>query len=38
MEKEEGVIGLLREAPGIFGITVTKEIVYVVYHLLKLKL
>lgn len=28
----------MREAPGIFGITVTKEIVYVVYHLLKLKL
>ena len=38
MEKEDGLIGLLREAPVIFGLTVTKEIVYVVYYLLKLKL
>ena len=38
MEKEDGLIGLLREAPDAFGPAVTKEIIFVIYHLLRSKL
>ena len=35
MQKEEGLIGLLKEAPEAFGLTVAMELVYVIYHILK---
>ena len=38
MEKEEGLIGLLKEVPRTFGLTVGKEIVYVIYHILHAKI
>ena len=37
LEKEDGMIGLLKEVPKNFGLTVAKEIVYVIYHILQSK-
>jgi hypothetical protein len=37
-EKEDGLVGLLKEAPKVFGINVTKELVYVIYSILHQKL
>jgi hypothetical protein len=38
LRKEEELLGLIREAVPVFGITVSKELVFAIYHLLKLKL
>lgn len=38
LRREEELVGLLREAVPVFGITVGKEVVFAVYHLLRVKL
>lgn len=38
LEREDGLIGLLKEAPNSFGLTVAKELVYVIYYILHQKI
>ena len=33
LEKEEGLLALIRQAPNALGLTVAKEIVYVIYYI-----
>jgi hypothetical protein len=38
MLKEEDLLGLFKLATPVFGITIGKELAYIIYHVLKLKL